>query len=97
MIKITGHKHVIQGLDQILDNIEDPEIITEDLAEGMRKYVHVQTGYLKSTIYYKHNVAGADAPYAGHEAARGGEHNFPQKAIDAFDINKYADNIVKDW
>ena len=74
---------------------EDPELITSQLDESMHKFVHVITGYLKSTIYHKGLVAGADAGYAGYEADRGGEHDFAELAIEDFDIERYADKIVE--
>lgn len=74
---------------------EDPELITAQLDESMRRFVHVKTGYLKSTIYHKGLVAGADAPYAGYEADKGDDHDFAQQAIDDFDMERYADKLVE--
>src|SRR3990172_153091 len=74
---------------------EDPELITGQLDESMSKFVHIVTGYLKSTIYHKGLIAGADAPYAGYEADRGGDHDFAQQAIDDFDMDRYADRVTE--
>ncbi len=96
-IRIIGLPRLITGLENIAEALEDVGLITEDLAEGMRRYAHVATGFMKSTIYHDEATAGASAPYAGFEAARGGEHDFAQKAIDAFKIDKYADEVVKEF
>jgi len=74
---------------------ETPELITGQLDTSMNKFVHVITGYLKSTIYHKGLIAGADAPYAGYEADRGGDHDFAQQAIDDFDMDRYADRVTE--
>ena len=73
---------------------EEPELITAQLADSMRKFAHERTGHLLETIYHKGLTAGASASYAGHEADRGGDHDFAQRAIDDFDMERYSDNIV---
>jgi hypothetical protein len=94
-VKIIGLTELRADFQKIIDNIDDIEIITRDLADLMRDYVHVDTGYLQSTIYYSGNVAGASAEYAGHEADRGGDHDYATGAIMALDIEKYADYVVR--
>jgi hypothetical protein len=93
--KIIGAKELQRALGEILQNVNDSSLIFERLAVDMSKYAHVVTGYLKSTIYSKDNVVGATAPYAGFEADRGGDHDFAQRAIDAFPMEKYSDEIVR--
>lgn len=97
-----GHRVVVKGVRQleaalakIAARAKDVRPVTEELAGGMHKYVPVVTGYLKSTIYYKRNVAGASAPYAGYVAEMGGSRDYPQRAMDAFDFDKYADHVVE--
>lgn len=93
----------IIGLDELMAEFAElaellkkgPEFATAQLDEGMTRVVHVRTGYLKSTIYHKDNVAGADAPYAGYEADRGGAHDFAEAAIEDFDIERWADEVWK--
>jgi hypothetical protein len=94
-IKIIGLPGLTEALKKIIENIGDVEIITKPLADLMRDYVHVDTGYLKSTIYHDGPVAGASAPYAGYETERGGSHDFASQAMEAFDISAYADAVVK--
>lgn len=77
------------------DRVENKKYITDSLAEGMRKVVHIDTGYLKSTIYSDTNMAGAKARYAGFEEERGGSHSFATKAIDGFDVEAYIDYLVE--
>lgn len=96
-LRIFGLPPIITGLKNVSEALEDTSLITEDLAEGMRRYAHVATGYLRSTVYHEEAIAGASAPYAGFEADRGGEHDFAQKAVDAFKIDEYADMLVKEF
>jgi hypothetical protein len=93
-VKISGADEVMAGLQRMLSVINDPEAGSSILAAKMALYAHVITGYMKSTIYYKGNEAGATASYSGYEAARGGSHDFPQLAIDSFDEELYLDRIV---
>jgi len=50
---------------------------------------------MKSTVYHTNFLAGADAFYAGYEADRGGTHDFAQRAINAFPVKEYFDEIVE--
>ena len=95
MVRIEGLDELKEALAKIKANIENVEIITKALAEGMRQYVHVDTEYLKSTIDYQGNVAYADTIYAGVEADRGGSHDYATQAVDSFDIESYADEVVE--
>jgi hypothetical protein len=95
IFRVLGLSRLLKGLDNVSEDLEDVSIITKELASSMRKNVHVATGYLRTTIYHKNNVAGAKAPYAGFEARRGGSHDFAQAAIDAFALSKYANYVVK--
>jgi hypothetical protein len=95
-VRVIGAKELAIDFETMRRLIEeDPELITGQLADSMRKFVHVKSGHLKSTIYHKGLVAGADAGYAGYEADRGGEHDFAEQAIEDFDIEKYADKVVE--
>lgn len=94
-VKIIGAEKLHEALWAMIRRIEDYSLITKQLARYMAIYAHVDTGYMKSTIYYKRNIAGASAPYAGFEADRGGEHDFAQKAIDAFRVDAYLGEIVE--
>jgi hypothetical protein len=92
-VKTIGFDKLGRDLQKVIENIGDVEIITAELDALMKKFVHVDTGYLKSTIYHKGNVAGADAPYAGDEEERGGEHAFATRAIEAFNLKDFADGV----
>lgn len=94
-ISITGLDELVQDIEKVIRLIKDPELITSELARYMRKFVHTRTGHLKSTIYYKHNIAGAKAPYAGYEEVRGGSHAFAKQAEQAFNMGRYADKIME--
>ena len=90
---ITGDKQLKRELDQLSKNIENIKFATEILERDMVRFVHIDTGFLKSTIFSDDEVAGATAGYAGVEADRGGEHDYAQLAIDAFNMEEYADKI----
>jgi len=92
---IIGAKEAADALEDVAKNLDDISTVLDELMSGMRKYVHIQTGYLRDSIYKKKDHAGASAPYAGYEADRGGEHDFAQRAIDAFNLEKYADHAVE--
>lgn len=94
-IKIIGVMRLHAALVEMTSRIGDLSIVTEQLDEGMNKYAHVITGFMKSTIYHTFNIAGADAYYAGREADRGGSHDYAQRAIDVFDPSDYLDKITR--
>lgn len=94
---IIGKDALHKALAKTSQNIHDGKLITKMLDEDMNKFAHIITGFMKSTIYHKHNVAGADAFYAGYEADRGGRHDYAQRAINAFNVDKYLGRIVKDF
>jgi hypothetical protein len=94
-LKVIGVEDIQKALEQIRANINNLEIVTRPLAASMREYVHVDTGYLQSTIGYSGNVAFAEAKYAGYEADRGGDHDYATQAVDGFDIEAYADTVVE--
>lgn len=95
VIKVIGAKQLHRALTKVLQNIGDMNLITSRLAIDMTKYAHVITGYMKSTIYHKDNIAGAEASYAGYEADRGGAHDYAQRAINAFPVEDYFDEVVR--
>jgi hypothetical protein len=94
-IKVYRVKEIQKALQDVIKNIKDYELVTKPLADLMRDYVHVDTGYLKSTIYHDGPIAGADAPYAGYEDDRGGSHAYGAQAIEAFGLEAYADIVVR--
>lgn len=83
-ISIHGLEDVTGDMERLRQNVKDmPDHVADVLGENMTDVVHVVTGYLRSTIYNRKNVAGATAFYAGVEADRGGEHDFPARAVAA--------------
>lgn len=92
---IIGLEDLVRDISEMQRLMENPERVTKRLAASMRKFVHVRTGFLKSTIYHKGNVAGAKAPYAGIEEERGGPHAYATRAIKDFNMDRYADEIVE--
>jgi hypothetical protein len=94
-ITITGDKDIIIALEGIRRRTLDPEEAAAPLAESMRRYAHVMTGYLRDSIYHEGNFAVASAPYAEYEADRGGDHDFAGQAVDDFNMERFADRIVE--
>jgi hypothetical protein len=94
-VKIIGLVEMRADFAEIIKNIGDVEIITKELADLMSQYVHVDTGYLRSSIYYAGNSAGASAEYAGFEDDRGGSHAYGTRAAEDIDIEKWADYVVR--
>lgn len=68
-------------LTQLLDSLK-PIFFAKKIAELMRQYVPVLTGYLRSTIYYTDHSVGASAWYAGYVIDRGDD--FVSKALSEF-------------
>lgn len=93
--KIIGAKRLHRALVGVGQNIGDMSLVTSRLDADMTKLAHVDTGYMKSTIYHKDNIAGAEAYYAGFEADRGGTHDYAQRAINAFPVEDYIDELVR--
>lgn len=94
-VEIIGLDKLLADLREVDRLIRGPGIsfITRHLAEGMRKHVHIDTKYLRSTIYHKKKIAGAKAAYAGYEEERGSSHAYATKAINDFHLETYADFI----
>jgi len=86
-----------EALAKIRANLDNMEIITRPLAEGMRQYVHIDSGDLLASIDYEGAIAYGETDYAGFEADRGGSHDYATLAIEAWDVESYADEIVKDF
>lgn len=93
--KVIGLTPLIADLQTTHRLLKDPELVTRPLARAMVTYVHVHTGYLRSTIFHKGNVAGALAPYAGIEEDRGGDHAFASRAIKNFNEGAYLDLVLE--
>lgn len=97
VVKVEGVAEIIGALREIGEALDKSDPITGQLVSDMEKFVHRRTGYLASTFYQKTAVAGADAPYAGYEEERGGEHAYATQAIEDFDTEKYIDELVEAW
>lgn len=95
-VRVIGLELVNRYFVAVKERLDDVTLVTKVLAAEMRKVAHVHTGYLKSTIYYKGNVAGAKAPYAGYEELRGGSHALATIAIQSFNTGKYLDEVTDD-
>ena len=96
-VKVIGGKKLHRALVEMLGLVGDTKLVTKQLEVDMRRFAHIITGFMKSTTYHTFNIAGADAFYAGYEADRGGRHDYAQRAINAFPIEKYFDKIVSPW
>ena len=94
-VRIIGGDELHKALVEMLKRTGEVPLITKRLETDMRKYAHIITGYMKSTVYHTNFLAGADAFYAGYEADRGGAHDFAQRAINAFPVDEYFDEIVE--
>ena len=94
-VRVIGARELHRDLVEMIRRTGDMSPITAQLAVDMRKFAHIITGYMKSTIYHTNFIAGADAYYAGHEADKGGDHDYAQRAINAFPAAKHLDWIVE--
>lgn len=94
-VKILGLEELKRALQEILERLQDRRQVTKPLADRMEDYVHRDTGYLASTIFWNDEIAGATAPYAGIEEERGGGHAYGSKAIQNFNIDAYSDTVVE--
>jgi hypothetical protein len=92
-VEIVGAEKLKRDLEEVIRLMSDLEPATAALAASMRKFAHVDTGFLKNSIYHRGAFAGAKAPYAGYEADRGGDHDFATRALQSFDMEQYADAI----
>jgi hypothetical protein len=93
--RVIGADELHKALVEMIKRTGDKSLITSRLEMDMRHFAHIITGYMKSTIYHNRMIAGADAYYAGFEADRGGSHDYAQRAINAFPVDKYFDEIVE--
>jgi hypothetical protein len=94
-VKVIGADGLHKALVQMLALVGNKSIVTKQLDTDMRRFAHVITGFMESTIFHDRNIAGADAFYAGYEADRGGSHDYAQRAINAFPVEKYFNKLVK--
>jgi len=94
-VRVIGADKIHGALVKVSQHVGNTEEITKQLDQDMHNFAHVDTGFMKSTVYHKRNVAGADAYYAGYEADRGGSHDYAQRAIEAFPFDKHFDWVVK--
>ena len=94
-VRIIGEKKLHRALVEMTQNVGAKILITKRLDPAMREYAHEITGFMESTIYHNSMVAGADAYYAGYEADRGGAHDYAQRAINAFPVEEYFDELVR--
>ena len=96
-IKTKGFKKLAEDTEQVRKLLQKPELITIALHSSMTKFVHVDTGDLRKSLFFKDNIAGSKLPYAGFEEEREGSHAYATRAIEAFDINKYANEVTEPW
>ena len=94
-VKVIGADGLHKALVQMLALVGNKSLVTKQLDKDMRRFAHIITGFMESTIFHDRNIAGADAFYAGYEADRGGSHDYAQRAINAFPVEKYFDKLVK--
>ena len=94
MAKTTTPKNLALELEIVRKIIREPEIVTRELDQLMRKNAPVATGHMKSTIYHNHNVAGAKASYAGFVELMGDEYEYANQSIRDFKTNKFADEVM---
>ena len=95
VVRVIGAHELHRDLVEMIRRAGDMSPITQQLAVDMRKFAHVITGYMKSTIYHTNFIAGADAYYAGSEADKGGSHDYAVRAIEAFPAEEHLDWIVE--
>jgi hypothetical protein len=96
VVRVIGAEALGDDLEKILKLLDEPELITKQLDRLMMEFAPVRTGHLKSSIYHKNDVAGAKADYAGWvELMRSKKYAYATQAIQDFDMNKYADQIVE--
>ena len=96
-VQVIGADGLHRALVEMLGLVGDTKLVTKQLEVDMRRFAHIITGFMKSTTYHTFNIAGADAFYAGFEADRGGSHDYAQRAINAFPVERYFDILVKPW
>lgn len=94
-VRVIGEKKLHRALVEMTKLVGSKILITKRLDPGMRKFAHIITGFMQSTIYHNRMVAGADAYYAGYEADKGGSHDYAQRAINAFPVEEYFNEIVR--
>lgn len=94
-VKVVGAKELGDALEKIGKLIENPELVTEQLDRSMNKFAPVRTGHLKSSTYHKENIAGAKADYAGWVEEMGKPYAYATEAIEDFNVNKFADQLVE--
>ena len=94
-VRVIGADELHEDLVEMIRRTGDMSRITSQLAIDMRKFAHVITGFMKSTIFHNRMIAGADAYYAGFEADKRGTHDYAQRAIKAFPAGKHLDWIVE--
>lgn len=83
--KVLNTKEWVDFFNTILEKLND-EIYSRKLSELFAKFAHVNTGALRSSMFYSRNIAGAKANYASVEVDRGGSHDFVNQALNAFDV-----------
>ena len=84
-ISVVGLAEWAVLFDKILDKLKD-ETFAREISELFARYAHVDTGFLRSSMYYSNGTAGSRAIYASVEVDRGGSHDFVTQALNAFDL-----------
>jgi hypothetical protein len=92
---VIGAKELGSDLEKVEKLLENPELITKQLDRSMNRFSPYRTGHLKSSIYHKGNIAGAKADYAGWVELMGHKYAYATEAIEDFNVNKYADQIME--
>ena len=96
-VKTKGFKQLALDTEKVIKLLRKPELITSALHSSMTKFVHVETGDLRKSLFFKGNIAGSKLAYAGFEEEREGSHAYATRAIKAFDVNKYANELMEPW
>lgn len=94
-IRTTGVRELVVDLERMRVLMRDPDLITEPLDKLMARNAPVRTGFLRSSTYHRHTVAGASAPYAGWVEEMGDKYAYATQSIKEFKMNRYADKIVE--
>lgn len=93
-IQVYNLEAWIKYFQKLHDTLAQDDLYSKQLAESMRKFVHVRTGKLRRSIYFRGDRVGATAPYAYVEVLRGGTHNFVDRAIQVLDIEKTVQGVI---
>ena len=94
-VRVIGADKLAVDIKTMRKLVKNPELVTRQLDKAMHRHAPEDTGHLKSTIYHKGNVAGARADYAGWVEEMDKPYAYATEAIEDFNMNKYADQVVE--